>query len=50
MLISREAMSKAKVKIDLANNQITWEGIEMKAVPTRAGHLCDTEEEKKEET
>ena len=40
LLISKNAMRKAKVKIDLANDQITWKGVEVKAVPTSAGHLC----------
>ena len=40
LLISKKAMSKAEVKIDLANGLITLRGAEVRAVAISAGNLC----------
>ena len=40
LLISKKAMSKAKVKLDLASDTITWREAEVRSVPTSTGHLC----------
>ena len=41
LLISKKAMRKAEVKIDLASYLITWKGTEVRAIKTSAGHIFE---------
>ena len=41
LLISKKAMNnRAKAKLDIATDVVTWEGAEVRSVLTSAGHLC----------
>ena len=40
LLLSKDNIRKAEVRIHLGNDPITWKGVEFKAVPTSEGHLC----------